>query len=297
MNFVLYDQLIPEIVGLYETGLPRGASTGWPSLDAHYTVAMNQWTVVSGIPHSGKSEWLDALMVNLCNKERWRFCIFSPENHPLTLHAAKILEKKVGKPFGAGPTERMTPQERDEGIAWMRKHFSFLQSDAPDLLSIIAASATEASLGTSYKLGVVVDPWNTLEHRHSRDQTLTQYVSEQLSCIVNFTRTHYAHFWLVAHPKKPEKDRLGRPPTPYEIADSAHFYNKADCIITVHRNQIEESREVEIHVQKCRFKHIGRIGMVRLQYDRVTGRYSEKTVDHAIANYYKRDSNKAVSEA
>jgi twinkle protein len=111
-------------------------------------------------------------------------------------------------------------------------------------------------------------------------------VSEQLSWITHFTRTNYAHFWLVAHPKKPDKDQAGKAPTPYSISDSAHFYSKPDNIITVHRNQLEESQQVEIHVQKCRFKHIGRIGMVRLQYDRVTGRYHEKQVDPAIARYY-----------
>lgn len=296
MSLMNADALADEVKHLYETGLPSGDSTGWPTLDRHYTVAMNQWTLVTGTPHAGKSEWLDALMVNLCERGGWKFAIFSPENHPLALHASKILEKRVGKPFGTGPTERMTPSERDEGLNWMRGKFHFMRFDDPNLYSIISESMSLASLGTNHKLGVIVDPWNTLEHRRPKDLTLTEYVSDQLSWIISFTRTHYAHFWLVAHPKKPEKDRLGRPPTPYEIADSAHFYNKADSIITVHRNQIEESQEVEIHVQKCRFKHIGRIGMVRLQYDRVTGRYSEKSVDHAIANFYKPNSNKAVSE-
>jgi len=290
MDFIPLDKLCEDVTNLYETGLPPGSSTGWPLVDKHYTVAMNQWTLVTGIPHSGKSEWLDALMVNLCNQERWRFVIFSPENHPLSMHAAKILEKKVGKPFSAGPTERMTPQERDEGMKWMRKHFSFMYSDAPDLQSILAAASPVASMGTNHKLGVVVDPWNTLEHRHPKDMTLTQYVSEQLSWIINFTRTHYAHFWLVAHPKKPHPDRMGKAPSPYEIADSAHFYNKGDNIICVHRDQLEDSREVEIHLQKIRFKNVGHIGMVKLRYDRVTGRYFEPKVDHAIANFYKRDA-------
>lgn len=290
MDFIPFDTLVPQVQSLYETGLPPGDSTGWPTVDKHYTVAMNQWTLVTGSPHSGKSEWLDALMVNLCKQDKWRFCIFSPENHPLSLHASKILEKIVGKPFGKGPTERMTPKERDDALAWMRGKFSFMQSDSPDLLSILAAAGERASMGTAHKLGVVVDPWNTLEHRHPKDMTLTQYVSEQLSWIINFTRTHYAHFWLVAHPKKPHPDKLGKPPTPYEIADSAHFYNKGDNIICVHRDQLAQTKEVEIHIQKCRFKHIGRIGIATLRYDRVTGRYFEPKVDHAIANFYKRDA-------
>lgn len=280
------DEISGDVVSLYETGLPPGSLTGWPSLDRHYTVAMNQWTLVTGTPHAGKSEWLDALMVNLATREPWRFSIFSPENHPLALHAAKILEKRVGKPFGAGPTERMTPAERDAGLVWMKGKFFFMKFEEPSLTSIIAMTSTMPSTNDKYKLGVVVDPWNTLEHHRPQNYTTTEYISEQLSWIINYTRTHYAHFWLVAHPKKPEKDQAGKAPTPYQISDSAHFYNKADSIITVHRNQSEESQRVEIHVQKVRFKHIGRIGMVPLMYDRVTGKYFEPVTDHALAHYY-----------
>jgi hypothetical protein len=36
------------------------------------------------------------------------------------------------------------------------------------------------------------------------------------------------------------------------------------------------NQEVEIHIQKIRFKHVGRLGMVTLVYDRITGKYYEK---------------------
>jgi hypothetical protein len=41
----------------------------------------------------------------------------------------------------------------------------------------------------------------------------------------------------------------------------------------------DPAKPIEVHVQKVRFKHIGRIGMVELVYDRVTGRYSEPERD------------------
>ena len=31
-------------------GLPRGDPTGWLAVDKHYSVAMGQWTIVTGIP-------------------------------------------------------------------------------------------------------------------------------------------------------------------------------------------------------------------------------------------------------
>jgi twinkle protein len=79
----------------------------------------------------------------------------------------------------------------------------------------------------------------------------------------------------VVHPTKIQKNKDGtRPvPTPYDISGSAHWYNKADNIITVHREQGTESQDVEIHVQKVRFKHIGHTGLAKLKYDKVTGRY------------------------
>jgi twinkle protein len=52
--------------------------------------------VITGTPNSGKSEWLDALLVNLAKQGGWHFVIFSPENWPLELHHAKIIEKYIG---------------------------------------------------------------------------------------------------------------------------------------------------------------------------------------------------------
>jgi twinkle protein len=77
----------------WKRGLPSGDKTGWPIRSIkHYTVAPGQFTVVTGWPSSGKSEWLDALLVNL-SRQGWKFAMFSPENQPVELHIAKILEK------------------------------------------------------------------------------------------------------------------------------------------------------------------------------------------------------------
>jgi hypothetical protein len=60
------------------------------------------------------------------------------------------------------------------------------------------------------------------------------------------------------------------------ISGSQHWWNKADCAVTVWRDpERPESRDVDIVVQKIRFKQIGRPGVATLEYDRITGRYSE----------------------
>lgn len=82
--------------------------------------------------------------------------------------------------------------------------------------------------------------------------------------------------WIVAHPTKMYKDSDGKYPipTPYDIAGSAHFRNKADNCITVWRDLLDEERAVEIHIQKIRFREVGKVGKAELHYDVTTGRYS-----------------------
>jgi twinkle protein len=269
-----------RVFALYRSGgLPRGSLTGWPSVDHFYTVGMGQWTLITGTPNSGKSEWLDALLVNLAKAEPWRFYIYSPENWPLELHHSKIIEKYIGKPFNPGPNERLDEEELDAAEAWMERKFNFGKPRSPDIVSIVDEAVDHVtSLAGQWKTGIVVDPWNQLEHYRPQHQTMTEYVSATLSAVIDRVRECGIHLWLVAHPAKLRKDRDGKypVPTPHDIADSAHFWNKSDNCITVWRDQSEGSQDVDIHVQKVRFKHIGRIGMVTLKYDRVTGRYHEE---------------------
>lgn len=254
-------------------GLPKGAPTGWSSVDEFYTVGRGQWTVVTGAPGSGKSEWLDAMLVNLAEAGDWFFAVYSPENYPTVSHLVKLVEKRVRKPFGNGPTERMTVAEYEQGALWVLERFVWLSADLATPEALIEKALQYAP---GKKLGVVLDPWNTLEHQRG-GLNETDYISLVLTKVTHLARDSDAHVWLVVHPAKIQRNKDGtRPvPTPYDISGSAHWYNKADNIITVHRDQVNGGQDVEIHVQKVRFKHLGRVGLATIKYDRVTGRYFE----------------------
>lgn len=270
-----YQPLFEDVMRMYDRGgLPKGQSTGWPAVDEFYTVEPGQWTVVTGSPGSGKSEWLDALMVNMAEAADWAFAIYSPENFPVSTHAIKLMEKRSRRPFGQGPSSRMARAEAKEAFFWMGDHFQWLdpQYKTPDELINTALDYRRAARD----FGIVLDPWNTLEHQRG-SMNETDYVSFVLTEVQNLARAAGAHIWLVVHPAKIQKNRDGtRPvPTPYDISGSAHWYNKADNIITIHRDQASGSQDVDVHVQKVRFKHIGHPGLATLKYDRVTGRYFE----------------------
>lgn len=270
--------LLNKLLDLWDEGLPPGDETGWPALDRHYTVAPGQVTVVTGWPGSGKSEWLDALLVNLWH-QGWKIAIFSPENQPIELHMAKLLEKISGKPFGPGPTPRL-PQEDMKTLLFGMQGFAFVKPPEADALT--AKQVIDAAQGwldqQKGKRGLVIDPWNELEHNRPAGLSETEYISQQLSLVRNWARANNVHVWIVAHPQKMRRDDAGKLPVPRPdmISGSQHWWNKADCAVTVWRDLHEpDSQEVEVHVQKVRFKHIGRPGLVNLKYDRVTGRYFE----------------------
>ncbi len=125
--------------------------------------------------------------------------------------------------------------------------------------------------------GLVIDPYNDIEHHRPGTMTETEYVSQILGKVKRFAQAHDCHVWFVAHPTKMQRDTAGKIPVPnyYDIAGSASWANKGDIIAVVHRDWKEGSRAVEIHVKKIRFKRYGRIGTITLNYDRATGRYSE----------------------
>jgi twinkle protein len=266
------------VLDLWRNGLPAGDKTGWATLDRHYTVVPGQLTVVTGWPSSGKSEWLDAMLVNL-SRQNWKIAVFSPENMPVRVHIAKLLEKLSGKPFGEGPHERLTQDEVVRYSAELGRSFCFMSAENGALSpESVLATAHDYLCETIGKRGLVIDPWNELEHWRPVGLSETEYISKTLSLIRNWARQHEVHVWIVAHPQKLRRDDSGKlpVPTPDAISGSAHFWNKADCALTVWRDLVDpHSQNVEIHVQKVRFKHVGRSGVVDLKWDRVTGRYHE----------------------
>lgn len=271
--------LTRKLLDLYETGLPRGDSTGWPSVDRFYSVVPGQLTIVTGWPQSGKSEWLDALMVNLSH-QGWRFCIYSPENRPEELHLAKLAEKVTGKPFNRGPTERMSRDELIDNAAKMASKFQIIGTDDgdPPSMADLLAIADEHFASTKGKRGLIIDPWNELDHLRPPQLSETEYVSRTLSSVRGWARTNNIHVWIMAHPRNVRRDDGGKLPVPRPdmISGSQHWWNKADNAIAIHRSMDEpDNPDVEVHIQKIRFKHLGRIGLADLRWDKVTGRYHE----------------------
>lgn len=257
---------------LYKNGMRPGIPTGWKNLDEIYRVVKGQLNIFTGVPSHGKSEFVDALMVNLSVSHGWHWVVYSPENHPVSLHGRKLVEKYTGLPmFGQGriPYEVFRP-----AADWVNNHFTFL--DGLD---------EEMSLDTIFEVvnkirkvkpvdGMIIDPWNELEAFRPERMSETEYIGNCLKRTRMFARKTDIYAGIVAHPYKLRKDlKTGEWPVPnlYDISGSSHWYNKADNGICVYRDF--NANVTNVHVLKVKQKYYGSIGVRDFEYETKSGRY------------------------
>ena len=221
----------------------------------------------------GKSEWLDAMAVNLAEVSGWTFGVCSPENQPISWHAAKLMEKRMGERLVAG---RVNQAKFQEAKSWVNDHFKFIMPEEPSLEAVHAKA--KFLIRRHGMKGLIIDPYNELDHTKRKDGVSeTEYVSTFLTQLRKFARDNQIHTWLVAHPAKLMKDNKGIYPGPdgYTVSGSAHFYNKADNIIAVHRDTTIQGAATEVHVQKIRSRWLGKRGVAYPQWIPESGRFKE----------------------
>ena len=196
------------------------------------------------------------------------------ENPPAE-HIAKLAEKFLGLPLWDGPTHRMSEDDLRRAMEWIDDRFYFIRFDdeAPTIGAILE-KARAAVLRHGVR-GLVIDPYNEIEHRRPVNISETEYVSQLLGKVKRFAQNRGVHVWFITHPAKIQRENGKRPvPTLYNIAGSANWINQADIGLAVHREPDKDPTRADIYIRKVRFKSVGEIGAISLHWDRATGRYS-----------------------
>jgi twinkle protein len=259
-----------RINDLFTKGTGKGFSTGYSSVDSIYTVAPGQLTVVTGYPSSGKSNFIDQIMVNLAKANDWKFAVCSFENQP-EIHITRLMEIYTQKRFFEGK-ERMTQHERDTAFAWVKEHFLFIdsQGEEPNTLDSILDRARVAVKRMGVR-GLIIDPYNYID-LNRENTTETEAISNMLTRVQKFCKAHDVHTFFIAHPSKINRAGVEQPrPDGMSISGSMAWWAKTDNGITVHRQE----QWVEIAVWKCRYRWVGTQGETSLLYNKTAGTYSE----------------------
>lgn len=264
--------LSAELRALYENGFGPGAETGWENFDACCTLELSRLMVVTGVPGSGKSEWVDELVLRLCLRHNWDIGFFSPENIPIVYHLRKLAEKLTGARFRPGPG-------MSEGIylrvcRYLSAHVCHILPKDDFTVEAVLSKGRELVARRGIRI-LVIDPLNRLEHAIPPGQTETQYLSGMLNRLSAFAVRNRCLVILVAHPRKMNRNAVtGRTPRPemYDINGSADFYNKADFGIVIERD--DAVRVVRVHIDKVKFKQLGQPGLATAVYNPVNGRFA-----------------------
>jgi twinkle protein len=267
-------ELLQSIDDIYLNGYPKGIKAGIEGFDNYFSLLEGLFTVVTGIPGSGKSEFIDFIMAKTALNHNWKWGIISFENTPPVFHATKIIEKLSGKAFDfrVNPLHRVSTYELEMYKGYLSEMFFFINTQDTDvtlegLLKKIALLVMRKGIK-----GVLIDPWNYIEHKIESNETETQYISRALTTIRKAAIKLGIHIIVVAHPTKLNKtNNKYDVPTLYNISGSAHFFNKTDNGFTVYRDF--NTNEVTVHIQKIRFSFLGKLGAVKYNYNTFTRQY------------------------
>ena len=276
-----------DIRNLFEQGVQSGLKVDQSVIDEYITWESGRLAIVTGVPSSGKSEFVDYIVCKLNIKHGWKAAFFTPENYPLKFHYAKLFEKLIGKKFNKGNISEL---EWDTCYDYIRSNFYYILNEDDFTVKSILDSAKILVRTRGIKI-VVVDPYNKLEHKYTDSET--QYISRFLDQLIQFAKINDVLLFLVAHPRKMNKTN-GKIDVPslYDISGRANFYNKTDYGITVHRKSDENGvmiNEIEVYFQKIKYKHLGKQGIINLNYDYISGRFNQSGRDQS--NWLTESSN------
>jgi len=272
-GIVKMDNIFGDIVDLYNNGVQAGKTINFPEIDEFITWETRRLAIVGGIPGHGKSEIVDYIISKLNLLHGWKAAYFTPENYPLKFHYSKLYEKFIGKTFSA---KYSNTDEFNIAYEYLRDNFYYIMDEEDNSVDLVIDSAKALVKNKGIKI-LVIDPYNKLEHQTKNGESETQYISRFLDKITTFAKFNDVLVILVAHPKKMSKLSTGAYEVPnlYDISGSAHFFNKADYGITIYRHFNGQSygNTIDLHIQKVKFKHLGKTGVIPLTYNYLNGRF------------------------
>lgn len=284
-GIITADMMWDKLDYLMKNGLKRGATTEMiPEFDELVSFVQGQLMVLTGIPNHGKSPFALMIMASLSLKHKWKWALFTPEHKPLEIFLVKICElllgRKMQKEVGLSTTESMLVKR------FMNDHFYFIEPEKGNYTVEMVLEKAKQLVKRKGIKGLLIDPWNKLEHNIQKGDNETNYISKELDKIISFDQDYSVFSIIVAHPakmKKMFKSTLYEVPSLYDIAGSSNWFNKPDIGITFYRNFTTGNSEV--YVQKMKYDHLGKQGLCILKWNPRNSRFNAASKDFDNSNW------------
>ena len=253
-NVTTFRDIEDEVTDFVKNGFKPGFQIGLQNFDDIFSTYTGQFITVTGIPSSGKSDFVDQMVVGYNANYGWKTAFASPENQPTYLHAHKLMRKV----WQGMPTKADIGGDRWNQIAdHCNDNYFHIDMERYTLDSVLKKGA-ELVKRKGIKC-LVIDPFNKVRDVGGSDD-VNRYTMEYLQKIEIFAKKYDVLVFVVAHPTKMYKDKDGKmeEPTMYNIKGGGEWYDASYHGILVHRDY--QAKTVKAKVLKVKFQNLGENG-------------------------------------
>ena len=251
-NVTTFRDIEDEITDFVRNGFKKGFQVGLSNFDEIFSTYTGQFITVTGIPSSGKSDFVDQMVVGYNKNYGWKTAFASPENVPTYLHAHKLM-RKVWQ--GMPSKEDLGGDKWNQCFEVVNDNFYFIEAERYDLDAVLKKGA-ELVKRKGIKC-LVIDPYNKVKMKGAGDLSITDATMEYLAKIEAFAKKYDVLVVIVAHPTKMYKKDDGTidEPTMYNIKGGGEWYDASYHGLLVHRNYTNNT--VKVKVLKVKFQNLG----------------------------------------
>ena len=254
-NVTTFKDIEGDVKDFVKNGFKPGYQVGLSNFDSIFSTYTGQFITVTGIPSSGKSDFVDQMVVGYNNNYGWKTGFASPENTPNYLHAHKLMRKVWGN---MPNVDDIDTDKWNEVAQHVNDNFFFIDMDKYSLESVLRKGA-ELVKRKGIKC-LVIDPFNKVRDKNASSLDVNTYTMEYLTKIENFAKKFDVLVFIVAHPTKMYKDKDGQieEPNMYNIKGGGEWYDASYHGILVHRDY--DAKTVKAKVLKVKFQNLGENG-------------------------------------
>lgn len=250
------DDIFSSMLQNFRNGIQPAPATHFGEMDDYFRWKKGEINLFVGWANHGKTTLVLQMMLTKSIKDGWTWAIFSPENYPAHDFYDDLIEMYCGKWL-----DRMSEEEYSTAASFIDRHIFYVYPDDSHDIHSINEKFRYLVLKKGID-GVLVDPWNQLDHIQKPYQREDMYISDTLKDVKRFALLNCVSYNIIAHPVKQSKepDKSLPPVDMYDIAGGAMWANKSDNIISYYRpnhHADKTSPDVIIYVQKIKRRRTG----------------------------------------
>ncbi len=268
-NVVTLKDIDNELQEFIHEGFKPGYQVGLDNFDSIFSTYTGQFITVTGVPSSGKSDFVDRMVVGYQMKYGWKTAFASPENKPTFLHAHKLM-RKIGNWMPSKVD--INTEKWNQVTDVVNENFYFIENERYDLDSVLEKGA-ELVKRKGIKC-LVIDPYNKIKMKGAEKMSIPDATMEYLTRIEAFAKKYDVLVMVVAHPTKMYKKEDGTldEPNMYNIKGGGEWYDASYHGLLVHRDYTKGT--VKVKVLKVKFQNLGENqAEAHFKWDKVSGNY------------------------